>query len=368
MFNKSICFAIETKDITIGYGSRSMIYYELKLYDECLINIGFVRKDANMPAPIKYAVDEREAKCLQAIAMENQNDKFGDALIPNITITPHSIVPHIAKCLELRENKKIGRYIVTTKDLKVGDVVAVEELLGHIPLTALQYEVCENCCQECSQNLMACPLCTAVMFCSESCYNEAFKRFHKYECVVVNQILHSMEPRSRFALRLILRGLSEYGDLDAFLDASAKAMNEKRTIFDIDENNQTKWTERYAATFSLNLVHNIEIILLNVFQTFNNTSDLEMTECLTQLQEIIKQHILMIHRNYRFMDELRVLHSTCLDFDFENPRLVMGMAPFTSMLNHSCFPNIEITSSGNKLISSVLQPIKAGQELYACYR
>lgn len=369
LFNQSICYAKDPKDVTIGFAGRSMVYYKLKLYDECLKSIGFARKDSNMSAAIKFAVDQYEARCLEEMAIENPIMKISDPLVAKITFQPHATVPYIAKCLELRQSKKVGRHIVTTMDLKVGDIVAVEEALSIVTCNR-QYDVCENCCQEFCENLIPCPKCTSVMFCSDKCYNEAFNRFHKYECVAVDQILGGLDPRARITLRLILRALAEYGSVDAFLDATAEAMTQTRTVFDIDN---SKWTEKYAAVASLpkaekavvdriNMSH-MQSVCFKIFEEFKMTSDKDIDECQSLLQKIIKQHFAMVQSNFHVLNCERDMKELYLY------KVGAGIFPFLSLIGHSCDPNVEFTATnGTQQIVSVLKPIKAGEKLQIATR
>lgn len=44
-----------------------------------------------------------------------------------------------------------------------------------------------------------------------------------------------------------------------------------------------------------------------------------------------------------------------------------GIYPFTSLLNHSCFPDVQPFKFGDKLALVVVRPIKAGAQIHVCY-
>lgn len=44
-----------------------------------------------------------------------------------------------------------------------------------------------------------------------------------------------------------------------------------------------------------------------------------------------------------------------------------GLCPFGSLMNHSCFPNIDRVFVDNKFVFYVRRPIKKGQQLFTCY-
>ena len=38
-----------------------------------------------------------------------------------------------------------------------------------------------------------------------------------------------------------------------------------------------------------------------------------------------------------------------------------------SLLNHSCYPNVDTTAVDNKIVLTVTRPIKAGEQIFTCY-
>lgn len=44
-----------------------------------------------------------------------------------------------------------------------------------------------------------------------------------------------------------------------------------------------------------------------------------------------------------------------------------GIFPFTSLINHSCYPNVKHITVDNKFVICVTRPIKAGEQLYISY-
>jgi len=66
-YNKSITFA-ETKQIaSLGYGNRSAVYFELKLYDYCLKNIQLAREN-EYPEDNLQKLSDREGRCKDLMA------------------------------------------------------------------------------------------------------------------------------------------------------------------------------------------------------------------------------------------------------------------------------------------------------------
>lgn len=182
-YNKSICYAEEDSEhISIGYANRSAVYFELKLYDECIKNIEMAKGVVGFPKRLSERLQKRENSCKELM----KKIKPGDSPIElKLSFPPHKTVPFIIDCLELRKDAQYGRYVITNRDLDVGQIIAIEEPFCTSLSNKVQYERCENCCLEQSRNLILCIECTAVMFCSELCRTEAWDRFHKLECPII---------------------------------------------------------------------------------------------------------------------------------------------------------------------------------------
>lgn len=190
LYNQSICFAeAKSEDISIAYANRSAIYFEWKKYDSCLQNIELA-KENGYPKRLMNKLVKREAECRKALESnqnnENEDDDDEVLLAPKLSFPSHSKVPFIADCLEMRESDELGRYIITNRDLSTGKVIAIEESFCSWTLPCVQYQRCANCLQEFDFNLIPCEYCTSTMFCSQECSKEAYEKFHRFECPVID--------------------------------------------------------------------------------------------------------------------------------------------------------------------------------------
>jgi hypothetical protein len=130
-------------------------------------------------------LDKRARDCLEA--MNNIPD-----VIPNekkewelkLSYEGKPKVPFVADCLELQDDENFGRFITTSRNLKAGDVVAIEKPFSSYLLPEFKYKRCNNCRKENMMSLIPCCYCTSAMFCSARCQDEAHQNYHKYECPV----------------------------------------------------------------------------------------------------------------------------------------------------------------------------------------
>lgn len=156
-YNKSLCHAKpNSMDLVNGFASRSAVYFELKNYKNCLENIRLARIQSNFKKDIN--LDERESRCKEYSKIKDIIDSED---IFKLSYAPHPQISFIVDCLELSENDKFGRFIKTNRDLRPGDIIAVEEpLLRFTDFKAMdfhKYHRCFNCFKSNKLNLLPGP-------------------------------------------------------------------------------------------------------------------------------------------------------------------------------------------------------------------
>lgn len=154
-YNKSLCHAKSNSvDLVNGFAGRSAVYFKIHHYANSLQNIRLARNQLVFEADT--VLDERESRCNKYLRIgTDTNDKF------KLSYAQHTQIPFLVNCLELSEDAKFGRYIRTNRDLKPGDVIAMEEpLLKFIDLKAFhlyKYQRCFNCLKSNHLNLLPGP-------------------------------------------------------------------------------------------------------------------------------------------------------------------------------------------------------------------
>lgn len=144
-FNKSLSFAEPgSLEMALTYEMRSETYFQGGQYGKCLGNIQAAREHAYPSDQVDKLV-KLEEKCWNFIndgACDSSNDLW-DFL--NLSYPANEKIPFLVDCLEMREDEKFGRYVVTTKDLIPGDVIAMEESHFHFISPKAIFTKCFNC-------------------------------------------------------------------------------------------------------------------------------------------------------------------------------------------------------------------------------
>lgn len=180
-YNESLCHALSgSKAVGHAFANRSAVYFEMKLYANCLRNIELAKSN-DYPKVNFNVLDKRAEKCIEQIkgGYEDPKDENPfDFIKLSYDVNPR--LPFIANCLELKSSKKFGRYIVTNRDLTVGDIVAIEEPHFKIIKSDERYESCRqtNKYQRCAfclkhnlLDLIPCYGCSSSKF---SCFVQEF--------------------------------------------------------------------------------------------------------------------------------------------------------------------------------------------------
>lgn len=382
LYNQSICFAQEeSEDLSIGYANRSAVYFDLKLYDVCIQNIELSRNSAAFPGRLIEKLRNRKRHCKRLLA----KDRVPKVLVPALSYPPHNKVPFIANCLELRLNWQYGRFVITNQNLMVGEIIAIEQPFSTSISLQQQYERCENCLMECSRSLLPCKMCTAVMFCSEQCREEAMYRFHRFECPVIGLINNELDSIEKLSVRITLCALSAFGSVDAFRTFTEMANYQDNNVFNMDYT-ETPPIYQYGPIYSMQRAPVTEGAKLNLGMVMErlviDSIEPEMFanfDVVQFLLDVTVQHFMSTRLNsHRFYDAADMMTAMSKGKDVhdditigtitqEADAMTIGIFPFTSLLNHACTPNVMVTPSGNNMVMTVVRPIRAGEQAFVCY-
>lgn len=191
-YNQSLCFADSNENLSLAYANRSAVYFELGLYETCLKNIELAKKH-DYPKDKMKKLENREIICSEKIAEkgfmndQSMSNPLGEEFL-KLSYKPHTQVPYIAECLDLKQDELFGRYIIANRNLSPGDVVIIEEPFSKSLQADHKYEHCLNCLKDNFMSLTPCPRSTSAMFCSTECMNEALESFYKYEVDIIDKL------------------------------------------------------------------------------------------------------------------------------------------------------------------------------------
>lgn len=110
---------------SMAYLDRAAVYLHLGFYKHCLHNLDLA--EPNLPQTKIQKLNERRARCTRLMNNRQEAQIDPPDYFSQLSYPANPKLPFFIDALELRENETFGRHIVTTRDLKAGDVAAVFE-------------------------------------------------------------------------------------------------------------------------------------------------------------------------------------------------------------------------------------------------
>lgn len=375
-YNQSLCFAEKGSiGISMAYANRSAVFFELQLYDTCLKNIRMA-KDNGYPQENMEKLLKREEMCRSMINKDDQREKenVGSSFL-KLSYGKHKQVPFIADCLELKSSEKFGRYIITTTPLKTGDVVSVEPPFAQQLLPQHRYKYCATCLNDNFLNLIACKNCTSTMFCSDDCARVGTKKFHKYECPIIDKLNALSTKILRISIRTFFEAVDVCrGNIEELKSLVEENCGSEKTVFDLNglmtrrnvliAVDALQTNERSRTTADLFQRSGIVAIISQLFLDHTPLKELLATE---DDQDFFRCFVFKQTQiagcNYHGLYN-GIVRKAEVE---QNPQYASGSFPFCSLINHSCAPNIiRVTENGiNRVV--VNRPIPAGGQLFDNY-
>lgn len=172
--NEALRFAVRDEDFARVYATRWEISVAIGSYLNAIRNIDLALLHHHLDAKKlleskefcqkKLAEIENRTNGIQQVH-QNTNKVVPSASSNRVTLKlsreAHPQIPWIIKCLELKEDAEDGKYIITTEDLKVGEIVAIDKSCHVSGLEENLGSKCTNCLKHALLTLIPCPGCTS---------------------------------------------------------------------------------------------------------------------------------------------------------------------------------------------------------------
>uniref|UniRef100_A0ABD2XGX6 MYND-type domain-containing protein n=1 Tax=Trichogramma kaykai TaxID=54128 RepID=A0ABD2XGX6_9HYME len=291
--------------------------------------------------------------------------------------------------VEIKSTKNMGRGLFAKTDFKTGDLVLVEQpcLIGpHF----YNYVFCSHCLKVAWIGI-PCEKCHDYIFCSAKCKNAAWKEYHHIECSITPYLIMcdpEIPKHVHMSLKIIITLLKDYETIDKL-----------KSKFKISKNNQVGLVNDEAkpkiTLFNklMNLSHVLpkhikDILTMYTFETlivlmkstlffsvklnvmqhndFSKNEDFVFIGSL--LLRLVKICAVNCHTliNLPSVSNWSQPHGSLIANDIKSKGSSMGL--ISSMINHSCAPNIRrFITDDMKYVYYALEPIASGTQLSDSY-
>jgi len=258
LYTKSIAFApYPSEQLALGYANRSAVLFQLGLYLECIRDIDRAL-DLNYPDNLRAKLYLRKTECLMSLGNHSVEDMLEEAqhwldkmslndtnrekltakldVLRNKTVqteldtenrkaktvepsalptieSHNNEVPCASDAVAIKYNQHYGRYVVATRNIHPGEVIAVEKPYSLILMQENIWTHCSNCLKVCWANI-PCNYCTYAMYCSEECRNVEWEKCHDVECAIFPALIeYAFYNLDLCSIRLAVFALREAGDM-----------------------------------------------------------------------------------------------------------------------------------------------------------
>jgi SET and MYND domain-containing protein 4 len=340
---KALCYAESNDQISLAYSNRSSVYLELKKYDECLLSIKWARENGYKN---EQKLKNREEKCKKLMEDEVKDPKDDPWLYFQLSYPANPQIPFIVDCLEIKKSKKFGRGIYTTRDLNVGDIIAIEPPITTrmFPPVDIEFIHCCNCLKACQANLIPCTKTSNFMFCSVECREFIYKKFPDLGMV---NLLGDLFNYEKFYADIVDKFGGHRNLLEFVQQNDIKKFDKSVFDFDLSDPNDPE--------YGLNMI----MCMLSFKGSHELCGIPEMIAGRAPPTSVTKGN----EQLYRFMAHaltIMDLNAKCIAYGS------IGTA-FGNLLNHSCVPNVSRVQLDSKVLLYVLKPVKAGEQLFDSY-
>lgn len=279
--------------------------------------------------------------------------------------------PTFVDCIELQFDDVYRRKIVTTRDLKTGDVIAIEKpFFKSLDVNSTSFR-CLNCLKSLPpqvKDITDCRSCKSAKFCSENCRVRSWDEFHKFEC----KDFKTFTQDDNFMLmiqRTVLKSLKVHGGWENLREVLKENLP-SQTIFDFQQNEKlgdngsvddktlflkcwslqaaqpTPEEERIASSFI-----NDHPVIRQIPESEDDKICLK--DFIVRLIGVCNHNLFTLNWNHRNSSKE---HTAC------------GLFPFLSFMNHSCAPNIFRVCFEDKVAFLACRPIHANEQLFMSYQ
>lgn len=360
LYNKCLQFSTEgSANISLAYANRSVCFFRMKHFKQCLADIELAKK-SNYPERLMEKLNERQKACFSLMEPPNEAESTEK---PTLDFDADPTFPCMANILEIQCNDEFGKHVVSKSDIEVGKVVSVEKAF-HFNVSKSDTSFCETCVGY-LKNFIACPKCSCVLFCDTNCMEA--NNIHQMTCGASHyRLLDSV-----FLVESIIVAVTAFPSVDELMSFVEAALSCRDTL-NLPKCSSVKQS-RYFLFLMLSVspaelcfermikISGISHMILHVPEMrlrFNTRSKRRF------LQHLIWHHMLIIETKTRHSATKHILPYTK---PFQAEGYIQLIFGFSSLLNHSCVPNILFSRDADKYIGYIVRPVKKGEQLLASY-
>ncbi|KAJ8681664.1 hypothetical protein QAD02_017456 [Eretmocerus hayati] len=303
-----------------------------------------------------------------------------DISLPELAFGDHLNFSYASAALDLKFSGEKGRYVISNRDIRKGQVLFVEKPFAFVLLDHQSSgTICANCCKLRGFSPIPCKRCTSTVYCSSLCQDEAWSTYHQWECFGHQTRLWEQIGIAHLALRTYLnyfypesmKRLDEVNNLVTNID---KIPIEDLFAYGVSALMMALYLEQHTNFFQSNDFNKEAFEKLNLLKALEESCQDDPGEWIKNSKStyyasvVLLQSMLQLVCNGHAITKLKCVESDSSDVLNEyQSRVATAIYPSASMMNHSCNPNIINSFKDQYLIVKAMRDIPVGDEVFNCY-
>lgn len=330
-YNESLCYAkVRSDNISLAYANRSACFFNMKRYNECLIDIQLA-KDAGYPDDLVPKLNKRTEDCLKHIEDGQQLiDDFG----LKMDFEPNEKFPCMANVLNINKDDGGNFSVVANSDIDVGQTIGLEKAFTTCLYMRFGWRC--NLCLKQNTNLIPCKKCTVAMFCQNECQSSPL---HSYECGLKfaghNQLLGALMNE----IRTIIKVVNMFANIDELMNFVENAVSTDPNEFSdklVDEKS------KYRAFLKLPYLESDvqqDDFIPTCFSIYKALIGIPKINVLFKLQKHSRflMHLIAHHQRVANYNSMRIRSSIQVN---EKRDMCCHAGIMMRYFKHSCAPNV----------------------------
>ncbi|XP_031628273.1 uncharacterized protein LOC116344043 [Contarinia nasturtii] len=361
VYNESLCFAENgTKYLGISYANRSACFYNLKMYDKCLVDIELATQN-NYPKHLIPALEKRKMNCLEHIV---NGWKLDESRL-NLNYTRDEKFPDLANTVKIEKiADKDDPTVVAKQKIDVGEIVAVDKAFCKT-LFAIYGWKC-NICLKSNLNLMPCQRCTVTMICRDCKDNN----LHKYECGIKTSLYSNSNNYLMQELRTFFTAMDLFANVDEMMTFVEQSVNtdplEIPTALDDNRSKYRAFLQQTAFepdTKDKKFIQTVCCVYKILLEIPKISLMFSTKKHRRFMMHLIGHHVQVnLHQSYVFKEDFVNENG-----DKDHRILYSQVGVLLRYFNHRCSPNVYAIDCDGDTYYCALRPIQPGQELFISY-
>ncbi|XP_002740933.1 protein-lysine N-methyltransferase SMYD4-like [Saccoglossus kowalevskii] len=194
------------------YDRRGQCFYNLKrkfdaiaCFKDAMSWVDKSKLDRKKRKSFKVCLDKQLDKCQKMMeSTESVGLQKKLKIPPKLSYGSNLHVPCMSSAVTIESSPDKGRYAVATRDVKVGDVLIVENPYSSVGLQPCNVSHCHHCYIRVLASI-PCLQCAGIVYCSKECRNASWEMYHNLECHHLDLIQELGLGMGHLALRTIIR-------------------------------------------------------------------------------------------------------------------------------------------------------------------